>query len=638
MSPSSTVLAVLGFPGDLASSLDEPLHEFFADLPLTVLHDVDLPSLYAQMGQALAEGSDLVAVAADSTDPQRKDFIPALAQSYPLVLLHEGEPTIQVENSLPLPCTVQEVMQVLGVQVDTDLVIGPAPEEEAAPAPARGLPSLGSTAFDPDEEDEPARKADPFDEGEDEVDDRELVAREIEKARQDEERRRVEAQARAEREAAERAEAERLEAEQEAERARRAAERAEREAAEQAERAERERQREAEREQAQRASSERARREEARARRSAARDAFSETEDPEAEEVFGVQRGRGGFTESHNPFEDENPEVSDSPVFGVSRMRNAGIPIIIVSSGKGGVGKTTLSEQLARMAGELSFQAHAADEAAGIAVKRRRKKKIVLLVDANSGQSDMMKRLGVSERRHSFPTISKMLSGADPKSVVISSKSLSQMRNRNSPTPFAVVAGPTKADPLGARVRPRHYMDLISWAQSKVDLIVLDTQVIEAHYPERDNFYDRLIVPLLLAGAWFVGVTDPDDAGLENLVDRFTKLHKEGVNKGKMLSVVNQMHPDAMESAEKVVPPYLNRVSSFVGLIREDPRIPTANNSGETDLGGSDAMDIALRRILYRVTADSEYDPTALEEAASAGGSGAGRGSGLLSRLMGRKK
>ena len=93
---------------------------------------------------------------------------------------------------------------------------------------------------------------------------------------------------------------------------------------------------------------------------------------------------------------------------------------------------------------------------------------------------------------------------------------------------FAAVLAPAddQADPalVGAQV----YRRVIDYARANADLVVIDTQIVEAF--DTSGLIDGLVVPLLGEDAWALGIADQSAAGFDNLARRIAHFGEAGVN------------------------------------------------------------------------------------------------------------
>lgn len=339
------------------------------------------------------------------------------------------------------------------------------------------------------------------------------------------------------------------------------------------------------------------------------------------DDLFGAPQNTGNAAASADDdlFSDEPPPLETS-FFATPTLRNDGCPVIFTFAGRGGVGKSTFSIQLATFAA-----------AAGLRV---------VLVDGNVGQGDLMAFVGLKGKP--VPTITAALNG-DHRASVIDHHSVEQLRSRYSKAGFALIAAPADDDPARGQVDSRTYLDSIQWARSKADLVIVDTQITENL--DRTGMVDRFMVPMLAGGGWGVGVSDMSNPGIHNLTSRIKMFAETGVPANHILTVINKVPEQVLAETERRAEGPMSRISTFIGAVGEDEGVRSRMNAGETDLG-SDDIQRACHEILYRITNRQEFHPDRFPgseagarpgrpQPAGAGWLSGGMG-GLFRRLLGR--
>ena len=99
--------------------------------------------------------------------------------------------------------------------------------------------------------------------------------------------------------------------------------------------------------------------------------------------------------------------------------------------------------------------------------------------------------------------------------VLINPKQLTALRGARSPLHFGVILAPPKDQADNQIVTSRAYAAAIEYARRQADLVFIDTQTIEAQ--DTTGLIDDVVVPLLLSGAWGLGLSDSSTEGVENL-------------------------------------------------------------------------------------------------------------------------
>lgn len=281
----------------------------------------------------------------------------------------------------------------------------------------------------------------------------------------------------------------------------------------------------------------------------------------------------------------DDEDTESDIVFGTINRAGSGCPVIIVTSGRGGVGKSTTAIQLATLAGMSGMR--------------------TMLIDANVGQADITKYLGVP--RESIPSITTMASTGKVQDSVTTEEQLTAARGRHSLSPFALIAGPDAEDRSQGYVTTETYLSAITWARQRADIVIVDTQITESH--DRTGMVDELVIPVLLTnGAWLVGVTDMTNPGINNLMHRVKMFNVDHqVPKNRMLLFLNKVDEVVKEQADVMAERGLSRKGVYLGTVLNDPQVPHRMNIGETDLEGTSLHQV-VASILYRVTGMEEFE------------------------------
>ncbi|WP_433673917.1 hypothetical protein [Microbacterium gorillae] len=255
--------------------------------------------------------------------------------------------------------------------------------------------------------------------------------------------------------------------------------------------------------------------------------------------------------------------------------------VIISAAGKGGVGKTTTSLSLAEMG-----------STAGLSV---------VVVDANRGQADLRKylRLGSAPLR----TVYDAYTTGDPSAGILRPSDYGHLRQtaRLDVTDFAIVLGPPAdlADPAYASAAV--YGQIIDYARSIADLVIIDTQIIEAH---RTDLWDDLLVPLLRGDAWLVAITDESSPGVANLIERLGELRQAGVSNARTLVLAAQ-YDNFSDEDSRFFQAKFQTFGTLVGATGVDMNFHDQMNKGRI-VGDSPVIRPAVASILLRVTGRSD--------------------------------
>lgn len=308
--------------------------------------------------------------------------------------------------------------------------------------------------------------------------------------------------------------------------------------------------------------------------------------------------------------------------------RRSMAPVVTVFSGKGGVGKSSLSIQLATTA----------------AAKGKR----TILVDGNRGQGDISKYLALSSQKQLVtPTIADYLDHGDITRLILGAETLTKLRPDEAdevPEDLGVLLAPGHKDERLSEVDANIYMQVISQLREHCDLLVVDTQIVEAD--DRSGMVTNMIVPLLVDGGFGLGISGTSGPSLRNLTERLNLLATAGVDRGRMLLTVNMSAPDSIPKFEKFMRDKIDgKLGVFLGVIGKDERVEQLMNHGELDLRNKEFDQIVNQTLLWTTGAE-QFEVAAPKARGSAGKQkkkssppkkgGSSKKPGLLARLFGR--
>ena len=256
--------------------------------------------------------------------------------------------------------------------------------------------------------------------------------------------------------------------------------------------------------------------------------------------------------------------------------------LVIFFSGKGGVGKTSSALFAAKTAAAAGLRG--------------------VLIDANRGQADVRTYLGLP--KEGIPTVYDAVRTGDPSAALVLPAVYNAYRHTSEPLDFALVQGPPRrlADP--AVVTAEVYGEVIDYARSQADLVVLDTQILEAH---KSDLFDRLIIPAMLSGAWSVAIVNESRAGVDNLLESFSELAERGVTNAHSL-IIASLYEQFDDFDQQAIERKYGQYGTFAGSIGIDPAVRDALNLGNV-YAESPAVQPVIRNILHRVTGNPVFAP-----------------------------
>jgi Mrp family chromosome partitioning ATPase len=273
-----------------------------------------------------------------------------------------------------------------------------------------------------------------------------------------------------------------------------------------------------------------------------------------------------------------------SPAATSRRAQSRRAPVIITFSGKGGVGKTAVALGLAQRAARKGGLAR------------------VLLVDANRGQGDVRKYLRL--RSGTLPSIFDAAASGEPRRGIVGPTALNAARVETlAALRFGAVLAPDDEHADPAAVPAAAYRAVVDYARARFDLVVLDTQIIEA--ADTSGLVDGLVVPLLCDGAYGVALSDTSMAGVQNTLVRVNMLIAAGAPRDHLMLGVNRASP-VSGLDEGLMRRRCEPLAAWVGMVRVDPRIVSVFEQGSIP-GDPDAPEIPawcalLDAVLHRAT------------------------------------
>jgi len=248
---------------------------------------------------------------------------------------------------------------------------------------------------------------------------------------------------------------------------------------------------------------------------------------------------------------------------------------LICWAGKGGVGKSTIALSLGAIAAEMGLR--------------------TVVVDANRGQGDLRKYLRVNQAY--LPSVVDAAASGDPTRAITSPERLAAARPAGLPTvPFSMAFAPNDSQMDPALVTPAVYRDVVGAVRTIADIVIVDTQIIEA--ADIGGMIDDFVVPELLAGAWGLGISDLS-VGADNLLRRLYMLTAKGANPERLMVMLNRTEPTSnfnMDAFISLVQPK----ALWMGAVEAEHNVTTAFERG--DIARSPQLDKVLGQVLHKVT------------------------------------
>jgi MinD-like ATPase involved in chromosome partitioning or flagellar assembly len=273
--------------------------------------------------------------------------------------------------------------------------------------------------------------------------------------------------------------------------------------------------------------------------------------------------------------------------------------VVCVFAGKGGVGKSTSM---------LSLAERAATVVPGLRV---------IAIDANRGQGDMRTFLKLDDA--GLPSIYDVAVSRNPdvlRDVLINPKRLSNYRTDHTPLHVGVILSPEKDQSDPSVVTSQVYARAIEYARTIADLVLIDTQIVESF--DTSGLIDDVIVPLLLDGAWGLGLSDSSTPGVQNLMWVLSNFVERGVSTSRLMVALNKVAPDSLIDAG-AMSQYVRRYATWMGVAATDPLIERALNLGEmpgsSGVGETPEFTALLDRVLHYVTGIAAFSQIAPEHA-----------------------
>lgn len=303
------------------------------------------------------------------------------------------------------------------------------------------------------------------------------------------------------------------------------------------------------------------------------------------------------------------PAPAHRPATAHAASRGVGGEVIVSWAAKGGVGKSTNAVALAQRAASTGLR--------------------VILIDSNFGQGDLrtILRLGST----TLPSVYQACASGSLRDGLLDPETITAARAAHlSPIGFAAVLAPPAHLAEDGTVTAAGYLNLVHQARQMADVVVVDTQIIEAQ--DATGMRCQFVEPLLREGAWGLGITDLSAMGVSNLINRMREFAGAGISRDRQMTVMNRIPTDANYNGAGVAGS-LGEHATYLGGVYADTTIPEAVNTGENP-ADLPALAPMLDTVLRRVTGDSSFDNTTLPATSKPAGDESGaKTKGLLGRF-----
>lgn len=287
------------------------------------------------------------------------------------------------------------------------------------------------------------------------------------------------------------------------------------------------------------------------------------TMDPHPHSPTSVVSDNTGQAPAPRPVQETTP-IAAEDMFGSGAsdgtVSGAGFglgDLVFGVAGKGGVGKTTAAILLAVHAASRGLR--------------------VTLIDGNRGQADVAGLLRL--RKAELPTMHDAAVHSPDVALLTPDMVNTPRPSILPPVGFAVVLGPPPKLSDPKVVTAKAYRDMIDYARSRSDLVIVDTQILEA--TDTSGLIDEVVVPTLVAGAWAVGVSGYSGMSTTNMADRLPELLARGVAKEHLLTFLNAAPEQEKAAAElDKMPLFFSQFSTYLGSVPRIDSIEDKMNRG----------------------------------------------------------
>ena len=257
-----------------------------------------------------------------------------------------------------------------------------------------------------------------------------------------------------------------------------------------------------------------------------------------------------------------------------------GAPVLIYFGGKGGIGKTSHVLAAAATAAEIGLR--------------------TVVIDANRGQADIATYLRLP--RTGLPTIHDAVTAGPAAALTLPKEFNAHRPTMLRPVDFALVQGPPRHLASPTDTPATVYNNVLDWARHNSELVIIDTQIIEAH---KSDLFDQFIIPAMLSGAWSVAIVNETRAGADNLLDSYKELHRSGVTRDRSL-IIASLYEHFDQYDQQAVEQKYGAYGRFIGSAGIDPDFKDQLNLGNIHTTSPTVAPVT-RAILHQVTGDARF-------------------------------
>ena len=262
-------------------------------------------------------------------------------------------------------------------------------------------------------------------------------------------------------------------------------------------------------------------------------------------------------------------------------------PVIFCWAYKGGVNKTSSALQLAHRAAEHGIR--------------------VWLIDMNRGQGGVRTVLRISETAPVRSAFDAARLG-DPSRAFVRPDEVQPFRPANlEPIKFGLVLAPPRSEADPAQTPYTVYQQIIDHARSTGDLVIVDTQTVEA--VDNSGLISNVMVPMMVNGAWGMAITEFAKESVENLKSAFAAYSTRGLRRDRQLLAVTRAKHFLDVDAHGVETSF-NQYANFAGTTAPSEYIKEQFDKGIV-VSDDDAVRPLLDTVLHRVTGDPRFDTSA---------------------------